>query len=322
MAEREVLVHNQTAKRSEAPQSGDQPTLPVPIHVAEQTGTPTPIASKYTVYCKDDDLLYYQDGAGVEHLIGGIPTYKSYTFVARDASSGENFSAGFYDYSATDANLTQASLTQVHGTANTTYAAHAFVVAAAAGVTDGSDLVLTVSGTSITDAGTRTPADSEVIVADCAAVSTDEYFETTKKWLGQITYTLSSTGGTAFNFDFNYGLSKYEDFGNRDFTLTDFEGVGLGNVNDTGFNIQLLHHKASGWTYAATGFVAGCTPVADLNVIHSTEQNVTSGDGFAFKRAGLSTAVSGSALEGLIVRVTTGINNSVSYLDLHIGVTF
>jgi hypothetical protein len=251
---------------------------------------------------------------------GGVPVFKSYTFVARDAANGENFQAGFYDYSTTDANLTQASTTVTHGEVNVPYAAHAFAVAGGAGSTDGSDLVLTVSGTSITDAGVRTTADTEVVVAAAASASTDECFETTKKWIGQITYTLTSTGGSTFSFDFNYGFCKYEDFGNRKFTVTDFESVGLANSNEGGIDIQLLYHNDTGWTYAATGFVAGNSEVIGMNTIHSTEQDIDSGEPFAFKRSGLGTEVDGTALEGVLVRVTTSVNNSVSYLDTHIGV--
>ena len=247
--------------------------------------------------------------------IGGVPSFKSYTFVARDASSGENFQAGFYDYATSDVTLTiGGSVTQTHGGSNAPYAAHAFVVASGAG---GTDLVLTVSGTSITDAGVRSAADSEIIVIDADTASTDDYFESDKKWLGTITYTLTGAAGA---FTFNYGYTKYEDFGNRDFTVTNFESVGLANANDSGFNIELLKHQTTGWTYAASGFVAGTSAVISMNSIHSTEQDIDNGDYFAFKRAGLSTDVSGNDSEGVIVRVTTGANNSVSYMDTHIGV--
>lgn len=256
---------------------------------------------------------------------GGLGTgviYKGYTFVARDASSGENFQAGFYDYSDTDANLSNAGTTVTHGGANAPYAAHAFLVAGAAGTTDGSDLVVTVTGTSISDDGTRTGSDSEVIVADATASTTDQYYETTKKWLGTVTYTLSSTGGSTYAYDFNYGYAKYEDFGNRDFTVTEFESVGLANANDSSFEIELLYHSSTGWTYAATGFQAGGTVITSMNTTHSTEQDIDAGEPFAFKRTGLSQSVTGSGLEGLIIRVTTGINNSVSYMDSHVGIVF
>lgn len=247
--------------------------------------------------------------------IAGVPTFKSYTFVARDAASGENFQAGFYDYPTTDSTLTiGGTVIQTHGGANVPYAAHAFIVASGAG---GTDLVLTVSGTSITDGGTRTPADSEIIVADADTASVDDYFETTKKWLGQITYTLTGSSGA---FTFNYGLAKYEDFGNHAFAVTDFESVGLANAVDNGFNVELLHHSATGWTYAASGFQAGNAVIASMNTVHSTEQDLDAGEPFAFKRSGLAFDVAGGDSEGVIIRVTTSANNSISYMDSHVGV--
>ena len=248
-------------------------------------------------------------------------TFKSYTFAARPGASGEFFSGGFYDYSTTDSNLDEGSTTETHGGANAPYAAHAFIVSGGNGTTDGSDLVLTVSGTSITDAGVRTTTDSEVIEATAAVSAVNAYFETSKKWIGTVTFTLSSTGGSTFSYDFNYGFSKYEDFGNRNYTITDFEAVGLANANDTGFNVQLICHNDTGWTYAASGFVAGNTPVLDMNSEHSTEQDLDTGAPFAYKRSSLSLSVLGSAQEGSVIRVTTGTNNSVSYMDVHLGIT-
>jgi len=245
----------------------------------------------------------------------GNIVFKSYTYASRPAASGENFLAGFYDYNTADSTLTiGGSVTQTHGGANVPYGAHAFCVASGAG---GTDLVLTVSGTSVTDAGVRTGADSQVIVADTDVASTDEYFESSKKWVGQITFTLTGAAGA---FTFNYGLAKYEDFGNRAFTVTDFEAMGLANANDGGFNIELVQHEPDGWTYSAAAFQAGGAVLASMNTDYVTEIDNDSGEPFAFKRAGLSVAVDGSGEEGLVVRVTTGVNNSVSYMDTHIGV--
>jgi len=254
--------------------------------------------------------------------ISAIPSFKSYTFASRDAANGENFVAGYYDYAAADANLTNASTTVNHGTANVPYAAHAFAVTGGAGTTDGTDLVLTVSGTSITDAGVRTAGDSEVVIADGTASVINKYYETSKKWLGTITYTLSSTSGATFTLDFNYGYAKYEDFGNRAFTITDFESLGLCNVSDSGFEIELIKHSSTGWTYHATAFVAGNTAIETMTTTHSTESDPVANEFFAFKRSGLSTAVAGNGSEGVLVRVTTSVNNSISHMDAHVGVTF
>lgn len=259
----------------------------------------------------------------IEHAASRTYISKSYTFASRSAASGEYYQGGFYDYPVAEASLSQASPTVVWGVANHPYAAHAFIVSGGAGATDGSDLVLTVSGTSITDAGVRTPADTEVVCADClpGGAATDAYFETTKKWLGQVTYTLTSTGGTAFSFNFNYGYSKYEDFNNLNFTIVGVESVGLCNATDTGVEIELIHHNNAGWVWSAAAFQAGNAPIATMNTDHGTEQDIAGGEQFAWKRANLSIPVIGSGLEGAIVRVTTGVNNSISFMDTHLKVT-
>lgn len=299
------------------------------IHTTNQLATITPFKGN-VLMDSDKNTLVIGDGAtkgGIpiarEDAVGGtVPVLKSYNFSARSASSGTYYNAGFYEAAAADSNLTNASTTQTLGTANAAHASHAFIVAALAGVTDGSDLVLTVTGTSITDAGVRTGSDSQVIVSDCTTSSLNTYYETSKKWIGQITFTLSSTGGSTFNYDFNYGLAKYEDFGNRSFTLTDFEVTGLANSNDSGFDVILYKHSQTGWTYHASAFVPGNSVLAQLSTIHGAEREAVSGDQIAFKRAGMSTAIDGSASEGLVIAIITTVNNSLSYLNSHIGVTF
>jgi len=249
-------------------------------------------------------------------------TVKSYNFSSRPGASGEAFLGGFYDYETTDANLDEAGPTVSLAGATEPHAAHAFIVSGGNAITDGTTVTLTVTGTSITDGGVRTTSDSEIIAADLTSGALlNTYLETSKKWLGAVTYTLTSDGAN-FSFDFNYGLAKYDDFGNRNFTVTDFECVGLANANDTGFNVQLLHHQATGWTYAATGFIAGSSAIADMNVDHATESDLVAGEQFAYKRSGLSEAITGGNGEGIIIRVTTGTNNSVTYMDSHVGITY
>lgn len=274
-----------------------------------------------------DDALSTQQSikAYVDSQVASVPDSRSYTFTSRGVGAGRFYAAGYYNAPATDANLTQLVPTQTLGSANLSYAAHAFLVASGAGAAAGGagPVEIEVSGTSITDAGVRTAADTEVIVADITALSANQFVETNKKWIGQVTYTLQNATGstqTTFSVDFNYGFNKYEDFGNRDFTLTDFECVGLGGAADTGFNIRLLKQDADNWTYAAAGFVPGGTELLNMNTIHSTEQNVGSGIPFAFKRSGLSEVVNGADSEGLVVEIVTGANNTVQNMDIHIGV--
>jgi len=258
------------------------------------------------------------DGNGM--ILSGT-SFREYNFHARDAAMGTNYVGGFYFAPAADADLTQASLTVTLGGSNTPIGAHAFIVSSGNGTTDGSDLVLTVSGTSITDGGVRATSDTEVIEATAETSPVNTYFETTKKWIGTVTFTLSSTGGTTFDYTFNYGVTKYDDFGNRNFTVTFFEATGLANANDAGFDVKLLHHKTTGWTYSAAAFDPAGTVITGMNATYVTEIDLDSGEQFAFKRTGLSTIVTGDNGEGIMIQVITGANNSVSYMNMSIGAT-
>ena len=269
----------------------------------------------------------------VAHGVGNIylrhrEEWKSFSFISPAGRSGTFYAAGFYEAPATEAVLNQGSTTITQGTANISYAAHAFVVAKGDGANTSGDLVLKVTGTSIDDQGNRSAAAEETIVTDAllATFATDTYAETTKKWIGQITFTLSSSGGSSFNCSFNYGLVKYEDFGNRDFVVTDFECVGRSGGSDSGFNVRLFHHNAADWTYHTTAFVPGPTAgnaseLANMNTTHSTEQDLNSEDHFAYKRDNLSTSIDGDDGEGLICEITTGANKAVESMSIHLGVS-
>jgi len=267
---------------------------------------------------QDTYALAYDNASGLMALQPpgfGIPHFKSYAATA--LNTGSHYVGGFYEFDASAATLTMGGTeTQVFGDTDNAYAAHAFCVASGAG---GTDLVLTVTGVSITDAGVRTPADSEVIVADTDAAVTDQYFETSKKWLGPVTYTLTGSAGA---FTFNYGLCKYEDFGNRAFTITDFESTGLAEANETGLNIELLHHETTAFVYSAGAFDPNQTALISLVGDHATDDNVDIGNHFAYKRAGLSTMIDGANSEGVIIRVTTAVNNSITYMNFHLGVSY
>jgi len=185
---------------------------------------------------------------------------------------------------------------------------------------------LTVTGTSITDAGVRAAADSEVLLSNVedAGVAQDAYFETSKKWIGQVTVTLENdaTGdATTFALDFNYGWCKYEDFGNIAFEADEFDIVGHAGANDTGFDVALVHHNSSNWTYSTTAFAAPTgNDLASLASVHSTEGNLASNQQFAFKRIGLATTIAGNASEGVLIRIVTTSSASVDYASANIGI--
>lgn len=243
----------------------------------------------------------------------------SYGFSSPSGTSGLFYAAGFYRASATDVALTQASTTVSFGTADVAYGAHAFIVAAGPGATDAGTVSIIVSGTSITDGGVRTAGDSETIVADVTSLALDDYAETPKKWIGSVVFTLTPAGGAAvFSATVNYGIAKYEDFGNRIFHLTGLDIVGRAGGNDSGFNIRLFHHSAADWTYSAAGFVPGGTVLADMNVDYVTETELRNTQPFSYKRADLSTTVEGALEEGLVVEITTTTSRAVDRMDIHI----
>ncbi len=256
-------------------------------------------------------------------VIGGTPVFKSYTMSAGQLVSGIHHTAGFYNAASTDANLDEGTVSIQFGLTNISYAAHAFIVAQFSGSDDAGGIVaLVVSGTSIDDEGTRIPGSSETLVPDITQLGSSEYVETTKKWIGIIQYELISSGSVVFNVDFNYGFAKYDDVGNRDVQLTDFEATGLANKNDTGFDIRLIHHKATGWTYDATDFVAGPGALLSMNTDHVNEKTISSGNHFAYKRAGLSVDVNGNNGEGFIIEVETSAIETLSWANFHIGMLY
>ena len=196
------------------------------------------------------------------------------------------------------------------GTANGAYGAHFSVVT---GAIAGDEIAVTVTGTSITDAGTRTAADSEEITIPNATAA-DSYFETSKKWLGQV--AVETTGGTAISCD--YGWTKYWDAANSDFTVAGMEA--LWNAIKTGnLNIELMHHKATGWTYTGSGPTPP-TAIKSMQTIYNTEYSTVAGEEGAFKITPVGTSVAGSGSEGILVRVTTASQGQLDSGQINISV--
>ena len=263
---------------------------------------------------------------GIIRKTEGNSAAKSYTFTSNGVSSGEYFLAGFYDAPAADANLTDGSISVSHGSALNSYAAHPFIVAGGAGSVTGTGQVgLRVTGTSINDSGTRVESDTDVITDDITTLSLNQYAEA-KKYLGAVTFELYVVSGTptAYSLDFNYGYSKYEDFGNLNFSISLLEFIGLAGANDAAFDIEVFKHSDTGWTYSATAFdpvPSNGGLITSLTSVHEDESSLVNGENFAFKYSPTSEFIEGSDSEGVVMRITTGTNNSVQFLDCHIGVS-
>lgn len=245
------------------------------------------------------------------------------SFTSQGVSAGVYYADGGY-YKAPDADVTlsQGSLTQTYGSANIAYSAHAFIVAAGGATVNAGTVGIKVQGTSITDAGVRTTTDEEILTADITSLSTDDYLESAKKWIGQITFALYDSSGTpaTYTVDLNYGLSKYEDVMNQNYTLAGVQIVGLGGANDSAANFEVIHHTSTGWTYSAGAFVPGPAALADMITDLGTESNIGSGEEFCWKRDNLSTLISGADSEGALIRITTAQNNTIQSLNGYIAV--
>ena len=269
----------------------------------------------------DDRTVRIRHGIGNIFLKHQVES-KGYSFSSPAGSSGVFYSGGYYNWATADANLTQSLLSVTHSAANSPSACHIGIVAAGIGTVDLGVVKLTVAGTTLDDDGNRAASQTVTLVADITTLSTDQYVETTEKWIGQVTIALAIASGSPvnFNLDINYGCSKYEDFGNQAFTINVLECVGLAGANDTGFNLRLFHHSSAGWTYAASGFVPGGTVLANMNTDYSTEQDLASGESFAYKRVNLNTDITGDNSEGLILEITTSANKAIEIMDMHFGV--
>ena len=249
----------------------------------------------------NDALLLYYDGSDWEEIARNNPQKEvTWSFSSPGGGSGTYYLGGFYKHGTSDNDFDPAI---TFGTANASYAAHFFVVLGAVTV---DEVTITVSGTSINDEGTRTASDSQNIVIP-SGTAVNSYYETSKKWLGQVTVT--KTGGTAKTC--NYGFVKYWDNNNNDFVVTGVEVTGRAGANDSGFDIDVVHHKATGWTFNLGGPATHPLALADIRVDHVTEYQLANGESFAWKRGDLNESVAGSDSEGTLFEIVTSANNAV-----------
>jgi len=238
------------------------------------------------------------------------------SFVSPAGASGTFYAGGFYAAPATDANLTNAAPTVSYGTANSPTGVFMFLVAGGAGTTNAGTVSIVVSGTSITSAGVRVNADTEVLVANITTMAVNSYYQTTKRWLGTVTYTLTPAGGAAvYAADFNYGKASYCSFDERKFNIKLIEAFGRAGANDNGFDIQVLWHRMTGWTYSAAAFVPGNSALCSLVTDYTTDNDLVINERFTYDRE-LNAPIDGTAREGFLYRIITTANKSVEFMDI------
>lgn len=212
-----------------------------------------------------------------------------------ETATNLDYVGGFYDFAPSDNDFSP-SIT--HGSANLAIAAHFFVVT---GEVTSDAVTITVTGTSITDTGVNTPADSEVILIP-AGTAINSYFETAKKWNGVI--TIETTAGTAITC--NSGYAKYWNHNHRDFDIIGLETIWSSQSSDSTSNITLCHHKPTGWTFNAGSTPSPPIPLADRTTDHGADVAHSNGGQGAWKRENITQHIVGSNFEGLLWQVDSG----------------
>jgi len=246
---------------------------------------------------------------------------KSYGFTSQGLGAGTYNKGGFYEWSTTDILLSQANLTQTYGTVGRAYAAHVGIVPSGPGVVDTGQIGLRVTGIEDSETGIQLAGQIGIITDDITTLTADVMAETSEKFSGQVTFELYVVSGApaAYSLSFNYGYSKYDDLGNKNFTLTGIECIWKGNALDLNFDIALKHHRPTGWTYAAAGFLPGNGDIARKSVDQILAGNVVNNLDGAWKRVELNVFINGNGSEGILWEIITTANNTIQTMDLHIS---
>ena len=245
-------------------------------------------------------LLYHASTTEWEEISRNNPeSEKSWAFRSQDAGSGTNYFAGFYLFNSGNSDF-QAQ--QTLGAANIGYAAHVFLVL---GENTEDDLTIRITGASITDAGVRTGADTEDLVFTHPALA-NAYVETEIKWLGQV--TIDHISGTAK--ECNWGYAKYWDNNNNVFRVRGLDATWRGGAGDVDPDLQVIHHKTTGWTYNAGAKPTPTTAIASMKTDHTPDHQITNNVEGAWKRDNLNTAIDGENGEGIIIAMITNQNKT------------
>lgn len=249
-----------------------------------------------------------------------IPVSISYTFAGRDIAAGDHYVGGFYEYDSNEAALTKGSSIVFNLTGNSSDAGYFFIVWGSGG-TDGTNITLTVTGDSINDNGVLTVADSEVLYSGPpGALALNQKLETTRRWPGSVTCTLTCDG-TASTANFNYAKVMYEHVhDNVDITWKRFFTTGLCDNTDANFDVQVLLHKETGWTYASSGWEPSTGTLFSMQADYSTASGIKSDKHFAYDRVFTPYEVIGPS-EGVVIKVVTSVAKAVAYAQIRLAGT-
>ena len=238
---------------------------------------------------------------GVWSLHGGSISHDTVAIGVRTGGSGTTFLIGSYDFGSSDDDFNPGVS---FGDPNVAHGARLILIQAAGA--GGGNTTIRITGASIVG-GVSTPADSEdLVISDAAAAGT--YYSTTKRWNGQLSIAKFSGPDLLCN----YGLATWYDRGSTNFMVTGISAQLFGGANDSGFDMQLLKHSATGWTYVPAGEPIPSGPVASSLADMNPEHEVANGKEWQWVRPELDLIVAGSAEEGVISRVITTTNNTIA----------
>jgi hypothetical protein len=246
------------------------------------------------------------------------PINGAYSFTSTGINAGTYWKGGFYEWETLDATLALGGSTTI-GVAGIAKAAHVGIVADGAGTVDTGQVGLMVTGVLDDEQGIQTSG-SAIITDDITTLSLNDYTETIEKMSGVVTYELYSVSGspTSASVTFNRGFSKYDEFEDRDYTITGLEVTWQGNANSS-LDIALMKHTTTGWEYASSGFVAGNGDICRKTIDQPLAGDVANNSDGAYKRLQLNEFISGrSGLEGHIIQVITGANGTIQTMDIRV----
>ena len=250
------------------------------------------------------------------------PINGTYSFTSSGVGAGTFWVGGFYDWETTSDTLSLVGDITL-GIVNIAKAAHIGIVAGGIGtVTGGGQVGLSVTGIQDSETGNQTAAQTAIITDDITSLSLNDYLESVEKFSGEVTLQLYIVSGTPSDasLTFNYGFSKYDDFEDRDYTITGLEVKWKGNASST-LDVALMKHDDVGWIYAASGFVAGNGDICRKSVDQQLSGNVANGADGAYKRVQLNEYIegAGSGHEGHIMQIITGANGTIQTMGLRVN---
>ena len=223
--------------------------------------------------------------------------------------AGHYFAFGSHEFGAAPWMLTTTASVTL-STSGDIGGAHAILIGGSKSVGDPDTIM--VRGNRVFDAfNTASVVDSAYVVF-AFADSAGQFYETSEKWSGEVTFERVSVATNARPV--NYGLISYFDNMNQDFVLTDFRLRGVAGANDNVFRVWLRKHQDHGWDYDISGeFGMGNGPdeIVKLVTVQPTDDNLVSGRKFTWKQTGINEAITGSGAEGFYLHIETSVNNAL-----------